>query len=414
MIGAQTLVSLLAPVGWCLIWLISLVNQVSVNGEVSADFVSLQLVGRRTRDYDALVRIAKSNRHRTRLKLGIAALNFLAGLTALFLGVSPLRAVLVAGLISTAGFLFLLLSYHDRGMYRVTSAGRIRRYTDVTEITEPEKRDERKYMRLGKKAAVHDPRTLKLNHYLLRQRLPELPPSVDYSEGITDWGMLKNNELGDCTCAGIAHMFRVWDAQTKGPERATDDDVVELYSRVTQPPFDPKTRANDDGAVELFVLREVRRNGLHASSASGQDLMKILAFVSVDHNDETQVKQALFLFGGLYLGVALPISASQQQGAGQPWDDTGEAGPNAQPGSWGGHAVNLTGYNDATKMYDFITWGKKQQMTYAFFKRYVEEAWALVPDDYQKLTQGQALENGFNFDQLTEDLKQFGQVNQDA
>jgi hypothetical protein len=269
-------------------------------------------------------------------------------------------------------------------------------------------------VRLGRKARLDDQRTLQFRRYLKVAKLPEPPTSVDYTQGISDWGVLRNNDLGDCTCAGLAHMFRIWDALTGGKERANDDDTVELYTRVTQPPFDPKTGANDDGAVELFVLREARKNGMRASGTDqGQDLMKLIAFAAVDVHNPVMVKLATYLFGGLYLGIDLPVTASRQQSVNQPWDDTGDQGPDGQPGGWGGHAVNVVGYDDANQMFSIVTWGKVQQMTYRFFARYVEEAWALIPDDYANLPQGKVLQGGFNYDQLMSDLKQFGTVNPD-
>src|SRR5208282_3739899 len=50
-------------------------------------------------------------------------------------------------------------------------------------------------MRLGKLPRRHDPRTPKLGCYM-KSALPPAPPCADYTRGITDWGMMLNDQLG--------------------------------------------------------------------------------------------------------------------------------------------------------------------------------------------------------------------------
>jgi hypothetical protein len=114
-------------------WFTSLINQITVLGEVNTDIVSLRIVGvDKIADWDDLMLTALSNRRRARLKTGVALMMFLAGITVMAALISDVRLlhsifnVLTSVEFFGAGFLFLLLSYHDRGMYRVSASSRIK------------------------------------------------------------------------------------------------------------------------------------------------------------------------------------------------------------------------------------------------------------------------------------------------
>ena len=68
----------------------------------------------------------------------------------------------------------------------------------------------------------------------------------------------------------------------------------------------------------------------------------------------------------------LPLAAQKQIQTGQPWEVT--TGPGSAPGSWGGHYVYVSGYTAKGPM--CVTWGRKQQMTWAWFAKYCDEAYA--------------------------------------
>jgi hypothetical protein len=162
-------------------------------------------------------------------------------------------------------------------------------------------------------------------------------------------------------------MLMAWSAIKGTPYVPTDAEVIDLYNRVNG--------GSDDGAVELFVLRECRDNGLAGH--------KIKSFVQVDHRNVDRVKQAAYLFSGTYIGVALPVAFQ-----GQPaWDCPYPVGADRPPawgaGSWGGHAVNVVGYDPAGVT--VITWGKEQRMTWNAWLNYTEECYCAVPVDYEIL-----------------------------
>ena len=80
------------------------------------------------------------------------------------------------------------------------------------------------------------------------------------------------------------------------------------------------------------------------------------------------VKQAIELFGGVYIGLQLPDGFQNMT----VWDISGPPDPNQ------GHCVWVPKYDDPTKQFTCVTWGSLQPMTYGFFETYVDEAHALL------------------------------------
>jgi len=115
----------------------------------------------------------------------------------------------------------------------------------------------------------------------------------------------------------------------------------------------------------------------------------------VSVRDPKLVRAGAYLFGGLYLGLALPVTAQTQD----TWDWTGTLSGDAAPGSWGGHAVDVVAYDDAALT--IVTWGALKKMTWAFFDRYCDEAYAILSNDY--LDAGRA-PSGFDLNALKQDL----------
>ena len=70
---------------------------------------------------------------------------------------------------------------------------------DVTMRDDPTRIDTRK-LKLGKSTARHDPRTLLLASYV-SHTLPTPPPAFDLTSKVKAWGMMDNDQIGDCTCA---------------------------------------------------------------------------------------------------------------------------------------------------------------------------------------------------------------------
>lgn len=246
-------------------------------------------------------------------------------------------------------------------------------------------------VKLGKAKPRIDHRTLKMAKYL-PAALPAPPVSVDWSGGVSSWGMMDNDRLGDCTCAGRAHAVQVFTLAATGTMRTIPDDEVQAeYVRDCGYVIgDPST---DIGGVEIDVLNAWRQLGIGVGGVE-----KLQAYAAVNVTNHTEVMQGVQLFGGLYIGVSLPITAQGQT----TWD---VVDPNLQdessPGSWGGHCVFVLGYNSTGPR--VITWGQIMQMTWAFWTAYCDESYALLSPDFIATT-GLA-PSGFDVATLLNDLQ---------
>ena len=241
-------------------------------------------------------------------------------------------------------------------------------------------------MHLGKSEARHDPRTLVLASYI-SSALPPAPAAFGYSHYVSTWPMYGNDQIGDCTIAGAGHLIQCWTAAGKHAEiTIAQSDVIAAYEAIGG--YNPADPTTDEGAVELDVLRYWRTHGIGGH--------KIGAYMSVSPQSTALVKDAIYLFGGIYIGLELPVSAQTQT----VWDvpPGGARGP-GKPGSWGGHCVIITDY-DARGL-TCVTWGATKRITWAFLRAYCSEAYAILSRDF--LLAGMA-PNGFELAELQRDL----------
>ncbi len=239
-------------------------------------------------------------------------------------------------------------------------------------------------MKLGRKAIKTDSRTLALGRYFTPS-LPPPPSALDWTKGITGWGMMLNDTLGDCTIAGCGHAIQVWTANTGSETTVPDSTVLSYYE--SWDGYNPDDPSTDQGGVELDVLKSWQKQGFAGNS--------LVAFADPKPDNLTEVRQSIALFGGVYIGLSLPLTAQSQD----VWDLVPRGGANAKPGSWGGHCVFVPKYDG--KSFTCITWGQLKTMTVAFWNKYCDEAHALLAQDW--LT-AKGAPNGFDQAQLQADL----------
>jgi len=223
---------------------------------------------------------------------------------------------------------------------------------------------------LGRVQSHPDTRTLKFATYFGRSVLAatgrNAPPARDWTHPThaPAWRSWRNDVIGDCTCAAIAHLFQAQSANTGRLLDLDDADVVGLYERVGH--YNPARPETDQGAQMIDVLRAMREVGM-----GGQ---RISAFAALDPMNRWHIDAALNLFGGIYVGVDLPIAAQTQT----VWDvaPVGRHDRGYDPGSWGPHAMAMLAYDRSSVA--FITWGQVKIATHEWFKTYCSEAWALI------------------------------------
>ena len=222
-----------------------------------------------------------------------------------------------------------------------------------------------KLFKLGKSTAKRDRRNLMLATIL--KALPPIPKEHDFDlrhPGIPT-PMFANDRCGDCVIAGRAHQTLRFELIEQGAEiEITNKDVLREYLK--------ETDGADSGLVVLDSLKKWRRAGWRAAKHT----YRIAAFAEVHRSDHAEVMAAIYLLTGAGVGLSLPRSAQAQIQTGKPWDVV--RGPTGRANSWGGHYVYCSGYTRSGPV--CVTWGRKQQMTWAFFERYADEAYAIVDD----------------------------------
>ena len=248
-------------------------------------------------------------------------------------------------------------------------------------------------MKLGKLPVKHDPqgRTLRLERYLDLARRPPLPADHRWSAALTrPLGMLANDVVGDCTVATFGHAAQVWSANNRREWRPSDADVLAAYSAVSG--YDPSQPQSDAGAALLDVLKYMRKVGLAGH--------RIGAFAQVDPQHQAMVTAAIYLFGGVAVGLNLPRTAQAQVGTlwDVPWYGARWSGA---PGSWGGHAVFGPDYARQPGP-GFATWGEWQLATWRFVRKYCDECYAILAPDWVR--PGRLAPSGFNLTALQADL----------
>lgn len=237
-------------------------------------------------------------------------------------------------------------------------------------------------MPLGRAEVYHDPRTLRLANYLDDAVvLPEIPEQADWTANVATWPMYANDRLGDCTIAAAGHMVQSWTAAASSPREPAEQDILDAYDA---------TGSGDTGRFEVDVLNYWRNTGI------GGD--RIAAYAYLDPQNLDHVHAAIWLFGGVYAGVALPNTAKGQT----VWDVDGDPsvqGSDAFPGSWGGHAVPFLGYGAGHLA--TVTWGATLNLTDAFHLAYTDELYVPLSADFLK---GDVNPAGFDLAALQADL----------
>lgn len=243
-------------------------------------------------------------------------------------------------------------------------------------------------MKLGKTPARANSVSFRLRDYLSLTTLPTPPALAGHQDLVTDWGMLGNDTAGDCVLAGAGHETMLWNREAKKTVLITTKDALSDYSAITgYNPDDPSTDAGTDMQVAASYRR---KTGVIDSNG---DRHKVAAYLAITPGNQLEVRQAIYLFGAIGIGIQFPASAMDQFNEGEAW--TVVNGSQIE----GGHYIPAVGY-DARYLY-VITWGKLQPVTWAFLEKYQDEGIAYVSEEM--LIAGQSLE-GFSTEQLVSDL----------
>ena len=221
---------------------------------------------------------------------------------------------------------------------------------------------------LGRLAPVHISGLPMMAEVTSTYHLPEPPPAVAWYKGLfRTWGMGGNDRFGDCVFAGAAHFEMLVSKLAGRPIDPTTEQILHEYALATG--FDPRDPSTDNGAVESQILRRWKEVGMFGRTIDG--------FIGINPESQTQLKDAVWLFGASLLGIELPVSAQSQQ----VWDvPLGGPKGDGAPNSWGPHCTLLVGAG--RRGVTMITWGQEKQATWEFMRTYCEEAYAILSPDW--------------------------------
>jgi hypothetical protein len=209
-------------------------------------------------------------------------------------------------------------------------------------------------------------RRLRLSSYVNVSALA-VPEAFDYAKNVKAWPMFLNDRIGCCGIAGPAHQVQAWTmSDDDSPDFTPTDSQIEheygVYGGY------PK---QDGGVVLLDVLKGWQSRGMFGGR-------KIEAFVGVNPKDDKLTKAAIWLFGGLCIGLRMPAHWQSMEDWRAPTSSTRD--PNWAPDSWGGHCVEIVKY-DAEWLYA-VTWGAIKRISWNAYRTYCDESFAMVSTDF--------------------------------
>lgn len=243
-------------------------------------------------------------------------------------------------------------------------------------------------LKLGKLPFTAKRSDLLFTHFRVARKLPKRPRQFGHEALLGhDWGMLGNDTAGDCVWAGACHEHMLWCAAAGVTTRFDTEDAIAAYSAVTG--YIPGEDSTDNGTEVRTALDYRRATGL--KDAAG-NLHKIGAYLKLEPGNTDHLYEALYLFGAVGIGIEFPGSAMDQFNNKQPWAVV--KGSSVE----GGHYIPLVAKRSQIKC---VTWGAVQAITLGFYKKYCDEAWALLSVDMLK--DGKSLE-GFDMPALQEAL----------
>lgn len=243
-------------------------------------------------------------------------------------------------------------------------------------------------------------RKMCLHDYRLPTVLPTPPDAVTYAPRAFAAlaQVYRNDELGDCVIAGMAHLVGVFTGNSgPNPEVFSEQQVTGMYSAIGG--YVPGDASTDNGCDERTAMAYWQEQGAPAGSN------KIAGWVSIDGTQIARVKTALWLFENLVFGVELPDKWVEPFPAapGFVWDVAGRPNPD------NGHCFVGVGYTAQGVIID--SWGMLGVITWAAILAYATatgsgELYSVLSPQLVAKAQAKA-PNGFDWESLQADFKGF-------
>lgn len=193
------------------------------------------------------------------------------------------------------------------------------------------------------------------------------PDSADWMSPVAGWNMALNDELGDCTAAGMGHTITAVEKVAQLRDVVVpDDQTLAMYEAISG--YRPGRPETDVGATLQDALDYARKTGLAG--------VRVTAFAQIDASDLNLVRACIAYFGAVYAGMNFPGSAMDQFDNHLPWNVVKRAKIE------GGHCVPLLKYD--AQSFTCVTWGRPQAMGIGFYQRYFDEIWVPIFSDWME------------------------------
>jgi hypothetical protein len=263
--------------------------------------------------------------------------------------------------------------------------------------------------RFGRKKPAGQITKLKLKDYLSTT----LPPAPDCDYAAAAQGALTmmygNDTYGDCVIACMGHLFGVLRENAAGNSTIfSDGEIINQYSRCCgYVPGDPNS---DQGCDIQETISDILQDGFKGHRKQAGEKVKlshrIAGWLTVDGTNKEEVRQAIYLFENVVIGLDLPDAWIEPfpSASGFEWNVAGPPDPE------NGHCV--IGCATSPSGVGIGTWGMTGTMTYAAVAEYAVprndgELYAVLSEDSINRAKGLA-PNGVSWEQLQADFKSLG------
>jgi len=238
-------------------------------------------------------------------------------------------------------------------------------------------------LKFGKAPAQHDERTLKFKKYVkidlpkppdAYNSLDRLQEKIKTNDVATLFPMDANDRYGCCVIAGAAHQITNFHGLVGRKEVMSETDVVKIYLELSG--------GEDNGLVMLSTLKYWRKTGMGDH--------KLETFTTLEEKDHDDVKRAISMFGGAYLGFNVQDAAISDLEHHRIWTPG--------PTDGGGHCVVAIAYTPM--LIGVLTWGEFQWATWDWWDKMVDESYVLLPPEAKESD----FAPGFDYATLQTDL----------
>lgn len=244
--------------------------------------------------------------------------------------------------------------------------------------------------RLGLKTPTYSADDFHFSSY--RTAKVEVPADFGFYSKVAIWGMLGNDEYGDCFPAGQDHGEMIFPtlAGLSTPPIAASNTLADYFAMNGKTPGSAGS-GSDEGTDPRVGLNYHRKTGMVDMHGTRH---KLAVWTALEPGNLTEVAESAFLTGAAGIGINCPQSAQDQFPTGY-WRVV--AGSPIEGGHWVVCVGRHNGY------YVCITWGGVVLVTAAFLRKYMTFGAAMLSKEILNAKTGLA-PAGLNLSQLSADV----------